>query len=267
MGWATSAGGNAADCAFTLGEWDRVEAMTQEFDVLRAWTTPWDFTMPSALAMVWAYRGRLTETRELLARFDAQFPDVVDPQLQVTLFATRAHLAFAEGRPGRSHRGRPGTSTACSKDLGTGGEHLIGGLIAIERRDIGRLVEVIHGLDEPLPSSRMTSVEGDLLRGGRRVLEGDLDGLAALDAASVTFRAEGLRFPLALCLRARAMLAPDADGAAAAADEARAVIGELGAVTLLRGLPGSSVTVGEHRVMVDGSMTTTVGRTSNERPI
>ncbi len=45
-GWATNAGGNAADCAVMLGEWDRIEAMADEFDALGAWTTPWDFVDP-----------------------------------------------------------------------------------------------------------------------------------------------------------------------------------------------------------------------------
>ena len=47
----------------------------------------------------------------------------------------------------------------------------------------------------------------------------------------------GIRFTLALCLRARYMVAPDAPGASAAADEARSILTDLGAVTLLRGLP------------------------------
>ena len=263
MGWATSAGGNAADCAFMIGEWDQVEAMTQEVDALRAWTTPWDFTMPSSLATVWAYRGRLTETRELLARFDAQFPDVVDPQLQVTVLMARAHLTFAEGHL-EDAIGQTRQIDRLLEGLGTGGEHWLGGMIALERRDIGRLKEVIQGL-EARAVSRMTSVEGDLLRGGLRVLEGDLDGLAALDAAIVKFRIEGLGFPLALCLRARAMLEPDADGAAAAAAEARAVIGELGAVTLLRGLPGGAAAAGPPPDEIAGPLSTTVGRTANER--
>ncbi len=36
-GWAISAGGNACDAALSLGEWDKVEAIAAELDVLGEW--------------------------------------------------------------------------------------------------------------------------------------------------------------------------------------------------------------------------------------
>ena len=72
------------------------------------------------------------------------------------------------------------------------------------------------------------------------MLGGDESALAELDRASDVLRAEGVRFDLALLLRSRAMLAPDDPGAQAAAEEARGILTDLGAVTLLRGLPDTA---------------------------
>ena len=58
-----------------------------------------------------------------------------------------------------------------------------------------------------------------------------------MDAAAGALLEEGLRFVAAQVLRARAMLAPDDTGADGAAAEARQILIDLGAVTMLRGLP------------------------------
>jgi hypothetical protein len=262
-GWASSAGGNAADCAVLLGEWDRIEDMADEFDALGPWTTPWDFVIPSSLAVVRAYRGRVTEARELMARFDAQFPDVADPQAQLTISFVRAHAAFAEGD--LDEAGRQAREVERQQlSLGTSGEHLLAGVIAMETRDAVRLAGIIHGLDARKQIGRVTSVERDALRAGLRVIEGDIGALAGLDVANARFRADGLRFPLAIGLRARALLSPTAVSAAEASDEARAVIDELGAVTLLRGLPGDEPAAVPVQGQLAGRMSTSPSGATSE---
>ncbi len=101
-----------------------------------------------------------------------------------------------------------------------------------------RGVEVAErGLDP----GRLVRVVREWLVAARFALDGDRTGLEAMDRGADVFRGEGARFDLAVLARARALLAPDDPGSAAAAAEARSILTELGAVTLLRGLPPDPV--------------------------
>ena len=64
-----------------------------------------------------------------------------------------------------------------------------------------------------------------------------------MDRGAEVFRAVGARFDLAVLTRARVLLAPDDPGSAAVAAEARSILTDLGAVTLLRGLPSDPMAV------------------------
>ena len=189
------------------------------------------------MSEVRGYRGRTAEAQELLGRFDAQFPDIVDPQIRLTVLNVRIHLAFARGDLDDALRLNR-EADRLVLELGVGQEHLVAGAIAIERRDVGALAEIVRVVEISAQRGRLSQSEAGVLKGALQVLGGDLDGLSRMDAATQVFRGEGLRFWVAVSMRARAMLAPDADGAAAAADEARRILTDLGAVTLLRGLPG-----------------------------
>ena len=235
-GWAISAAGNASGSAVLLGEWDRVEAMAAELDILGNWDTPWDFSVPAVVCIVRGYRGRYAEAHELLDRFVGQFPDVTDPQVVQTVLEARANLAFAEGDLAEAVR-LSRAFDAISLELGTPIDTLSAVAIAIELRDPVRLEEIGTTMARGNAGGRITRLAGGVQAAALRVLRGDADGLTSLDDACTIFRTGGLRFCLALTLRARAMLAPDADGAPAAAAEARAILLELGAVSLLRGLP------------------------------
>jgi class 3 adenylate cyclase/tetratricopeptide (TPR) repeat protein len=238
-GWAIAAGGNACSVAFGMGEWDRVEAMAAELEVLNVlgdWANAWDFAMAAEVCRVRGFRGRISEARELLDRFDRRFPDVVDPQVRLALLLTRSHLAFAEGdleavtRPSRE-------ADRLVLALGSEGDRLVEAVATIEMGDVVRLAEIITALEVSRVGGRVGRAGHEALAGALRVLRGDVAGLSIVDEASRVFRTHGMRFSLALVLRARAMLAPSAEGAAAAAEEARAILTQLGAVTLLRGLP------------------------------
>jgi len=193
--------------------------------------------------MVRALRGRPAEAHELLDRFDRLFPEVIDPQVLQTLLETRGYVAFAEGDL-EAAAALMRRLDRMSIDLGTPVDLLARIMVAIERRDAERLAEIGSDLGPGIQNGRIARVATAVRDAALRVLRGDVDALATLDEACSTYRAEGLRFSLALTLRARAMLVPDADGAMDAATEARAVIDDLGAVALLRGLPEGSARTG-----------------------
>ncbi len=238
-GWAISAGGNASDAAFNLGEWDRVEAMAAELDVFE-WVNAWDFAVAAIVCQVRAYRGRGAEAQEMLDRFDAQFPDVMDPQVLVTAMNVRVHLAYARGDLDEVQRLNREVGQMVL-ELGVGQEQLVAGAVATERRDTTALAEILDVVRRAGQRGRLSRVEGDVLEGALQVIDGDLDGLARMDAGVTVYRAEGIRFWAGVTSRSRALLAPEADGAMAAADEARQILSDLGATTLLRGLPAPSL--------------------------
>jgi class 3 adenylate cyclase/tetratricopeptide (TPR) repeat protein len=235
-GWAMSAAGNAADSAVALGEWDRVEEIASRLDVLGGWTSPWDFSVPVVVCTVRGYRGRGAEARALLDRYELQFGDRPDPQMTASTVALRAHLAFADGDLEEAiRRGRELDALVLGSVVPSDSQ--VSGAVAMEARDRVRLAEVIAFLGLGSEGGRLSRVLRDALIGAGRFFDGDLEGLLEMDRAADIFRIEGLRYDLAWLRRARAMLAPDDQGAPAAAAEARAILSDLGALTLLRGLP------------------------------
>ncbi len=235
-GWAQSAAGNACAAALELGRWDLIEQIGIRLDVFGEWTSPWDFGVAGTIGLVRAYRGRIADAREQLARFDAQFGEVVDPQVRAARYGGLTHLAFAQGDLVEA--------TRCARRLedliaqaDVSGDALVSTVVALETRDAERVGQVIESLGRGIEGGRLSRVIRDSLVGARRVLGGDTGGLVEMDRAADAFRAEDVRFDVALLSRARFLLAPDDPGAAAAAAEARAILTDLGAVALLRGLP------------------------------
>jgi class 3 adenylate cyclase len=236
FGWSLTAAGNAASCARIMGDWDRIERMAAELDVLGEWVSPWEFAVPSEVCVVRAFRGRSAEARELIDRFVGRFADVSDPQVRITTHDVRGAIALAEGDLVTAiEHGR--AEDRLSAELGVAGGSLEGLAAAAEGRDRERLGEVVTAQGRAGNAGRLGAAMGEAARGALAVLEGDGTGLARIDAAADVFRSRGVRWYLALTLRARALLAQDDQGATAAAAEARTILGELGAVTLLRGLP------------------------------
>ncbi len=239
QGWALSAAGNVSGAAFDIGQWDRIEELAARLDVLGEWVSPWDFMVPSVLAMVWASRGRFSEAAELMAQFEVQYGAVTDPQVLSSVYSTLAHIAYAAGDLPEATRSVRRLD-ALLAEAGVSGDPVISALVAAEDGDRALLSETVESLGRGLENGRLPRVLRDWLAAVGRVREGDVGALRELDAAADVYRAEGVRFVLAGLLRARAILAPDDPGARAAASEARAILTELGAVTLLRGLPPTS---------------------------
>ena len=241
VGWSRSAAGNACSCARPLGEWDRIEEIGTELDVLGDWQSPWDIEVPAEICIIRGYRGRVAEARDLIDRFERQFDDIADPQIHLSLLKVREHLALAEGDLGESIRVGREADELVDK-LGVEGLSSESLACAVEARDAERVGEVVAGLIRNGRAGRISLAVQQAASGAQRVLGGDRSAFVDLDRASDVLRADGVRFDLALLLRSRALLAPDDPGAQAAAEESRAILTELGAVTLLRGMPASADT-------------------------
>ncbi|MEO8228162.1 MAG: adenylate/guanylate cyclase domain-containing protein [Chloroflexota bacterium] len=244
IGWSNSAAGNVASCARPLGEWDRIESIGSELDSLGDWLSPWDFAVPAEICIIRAYRGRAAEARDLIERFERQFGDMSDPQIQVTLILLRESMALAEGDLAESIRASREAQRLLDQ-LGT--EDLFSEALAaaVEALDAERVGEVADAIRRGGAAGRVSGAVLTAASGALRVLDGDRSALEELDRAADVLRQEGVRFALALIRRARVMLAPEDAGADAAAAEARAILTDLGAVTMLRGLPAPSVVMRE----------------------
>ncbi len=143
----------------------------------------------------------------------------------------------------------------------------------MEMRDADRLAQLIRGLDARKQMGRVTSIERDALRAGLRVVEGDPGGLAAFDAAIASDPSAGSALPA----RHRAFghvrcLSPTAARGGRGRRRGADVINELGAVTLLRGLPADAPAAGDAPAAVPaqgelaGRRSTTVSGATSERP-
>ena len=104
------------------------------------------------------------------------------------------------------------------------------------------MAEIVETFRGGIQAGRMSRAVEAAAEGTLRVLDGDRSGLAEIDRGCDVLRSAGVRFDLALLRRVRALLAPDDLGASDAAREATTILTELGAVTLLRGLPADAAT-------------------------
>jgi hypothetical protein len=188
------------------------------------------------ICVIRAYRGRVAEARDLVERFERQFGEMSDPQLKLTVLGTRESLAVAEGDLSESIRIRREVERLLDQ-LGVEGLFTEALAAGVEARDADRVGEVALAIRRGGTAGRVSLAIHTAASGALRALDGDWSALTDLDRAADLLRLEGVRFDLALLRRARAMLAPDDAGAEAATAEAREILTDLGAVTLLRGLP------------------------------
>ena len=239
IGWSNSAAGNACSCARPLGEWDRIEAIGHELDALGDWASPWDFSVPAEIVSVRAFRGQIAEARDLIERFERQFGTLEDLQVELTVLEAKMMVALAEGDLGEAIRISRSIERVVDQ-LGVEENFSEALAAASEARDTARVGEIAAALVRRGTAGRLRLAIKGAADAVSAILGGDQSALLDLDRAADVFRAEGVRFDLALLRRARALLAPDDPGAAAAAAEARAILEDLGARTLLRGLPAGS---------------------------
>ncbi len=252
-GWAFSLVGNASSSALQLGKWDWI-ATTVAALGLDDRTAPWEQSPLQALSLVEAYRGHTEIVDRILAHVAAAMVDVDDFQLVNSQHQMVAEVAFARGdlelAASEAEAARASTLTA-----GQPVEPL-GGFVALERRDreeLGRYAGSQQG-------GRAQAWILEAFAAGADVLDGEPAGLERIDVVAAALLGEGLRFTAAQLLRARAMLSPTDPGAPDAAVRARAILNDLGAVTMFRGLPeladASNPTVGDAQRAAEPSLPT-----------
>jgi hypothetical protein len=108
-------------------------------------------------------------------------------------------------------------------------------------RDAAGMREALGERD--ISAGRATELRFAVVRAGQAALEGRADARAGYLAAEAGLRDLGIRFELGLATLEHAVFLAGEASAGAAADEARAIFGELGATTMLARLP-SAVSLG-----------------------
>ena len=228
--WAITAAGNAASSAIQLGEWDWIAATVAALG-LEDRMAAWEQGPLQALAVVEAYRGHSDVLERILDQVASAMVDVDDYQLVSSQHQMVAEVAFARGdlelAAVEAEAARLSTLRA-----GQPVEPL-GGLVALECRDR----EALARYSGSQQGGRAQEWILAAFAAGGDVLDGDRSGLERIDALAAALLGEGLRFTVAQLLRARVMLAPGDPGAPDAAARAREIVNDLGALTMLRGLP------------------------------
>jgi class 3 adenylate cyclase/tetratricopeptide (TPR) repeat protein len=227
--WALTLGGNAFSGAIGLGQWDWVVDAVSRFGFDDR-PEPWAQMPATAYAFVLAYRGEARRAQEVANRIAEAIGDADDPQLRTAVFSLRQELAFARGDLEAAAAAYE-QGIAIVANLGWD-DTLAIAPVMLERRDLAGARAAAKGAR----GGYLRDIALDAVAACADVLAGDLTRLPDVDAGIEILESGGLRFFAAEFSRARAMLAPDAPGARAAAARAVAIFRELGAVTMLRGL-------------------------------
>ncbi len=238
--WALSLAGNAAESAFDLGEWAWVESTAQALDPE---STP---SLFGGAPFVWAaiaqaHQGRPDEARATMDRALAALP-ADDRQVRATRLTGRIQLGLALREPDAV-----GTAIAELKAFGPVvflhdyDRALMEGARAAAW--LRRPADMREPFDDRSRSTGFADRRDAEARARHLGALLDLvagadpaDATARMDAAARVLRDGGVRFQLALARLERAVFAPDVPGAADAAQEARAILEELGAGRLLERL-------------------------------
>jgi class 3 adenylate cyclase len=238
--WALSLAGNAAENAFDLGEWDWIETVARTHDPVAP------DTLFGGVPLVWAAfvaacRGRVEEARSRMDRALAAL-ESDDPQVRASRLTARLGLGTATGDFDGAAGAIAEFATFGSSVIGGDFERAVieGARVAAWRRRPAEIRQIFDRIARSAPwtvgdvsQARFSHIGAllDLVDGADPV-----DAVARMDAAARVFRDGGVRFQLALVRLERAIFAPDVSGAADAAEEARSILEDLGAVTLLERL-------------------------------
>jgi len=238
-GWSGALAGNWAEGAFEVGEWDAILALADELDAEGLLPADESANIFVSVYLVRAYRGGADEAAAALQRVFGPLLD--DFQVARGYHDTFAHLRFIAGDYESMRRH--------ALEIVAGGamyayDALPGARASLWLRDPAGLRDALG--DRVL--GRATASEGRAtdhrlatLRAGLAALEGRVDeARAGYLGAEAGLRDLGVRFELGLACLEHATFLPDDPTAAAAAEEARAIFTDLGAVTLLARLPDAA---------------------------
>jgi class 3 adenylate cyclase len=239
--WSLSLAGNAAECAFDLGEWSWIEAVVGTIDPEESVQALFGGAALAFGSHVEAFRGRQREAETLLQQALAASGDTEDPQVLAVRLQARLQSALATGDLAQG-------GTAIAEFLALDPRQLADqdrALMTAARLSVlrGRPGEVRDRIDGLATASRLAVATTDAARIAHALALLDLvaggdpaRSVERMDAAAGVFRAYGVRFQLAYARLDRAVFAPSLPGAEEAAAEARSILEELGAVTLLERL-------------------------------
>ncbi len=229
-GWAGALAGNWAEGAFEVGEWDAILDLVQELDAEGLLPTDESANIFSSVFLIRAYRGATDEASAAIER--VLRPLIDDYQVGRSYHEMHAHVAFAAGDHAAMRQHARGVLDR---------EMYPADVIPMARASLWLRdgPGMAAALGEPGPRHRgVTDLRLDVLRAGLAALEGRTDeARAGYLAAEAGLRDLGIRFELGLATLEHASFLPDDPSAAAAAEEARAILAELGAATLQAKVP------------------------------
>jgi class 3 adenylate cyclase/tetratricopeptide (TPR) repeat protein len=230
-GWAGALAGNWADVAFEMGGWDGILALAAELDGEGLLPVDESANIFTGVYLVRAYRGGIGEATAALDR--VMGAGMNDVQLVRGYHDAFAHLRFAAG----DHEGmRQHAAELLGAPAMFPYDTIPAARASLWLRDAAGIRDA---LGEPGASvGRATDLRFDAIRAGLAALEGRTDDArSAYLAAEAGLRELGIRFELSLALLEHAVFLAGDASTGAAADEARAILEELGATTLLARLP------------------------------
>jgi len=233
-GWAGALAGNWAEGAFEVGEWDAVLGLAADLDAEGLLPVDESANIFGGVYLVRAYRGAVDEAAEALERIFVPLMD--DFQIGRSYYELRAHLCFMAG----DDRGmqRHAAELVANREMYPY-DVIPAARASLWLSDAAGMRDVLGERD--VSAGRATDLRFVAIRAGLAALEGRTDDArAAYLAAEAGLRDLGIRFELGLAALEHAIFLAGDPSAGPAAEEARAIFEELGAITLLARLPAAA---------------------------
>jgi hypothetical protein len=238
-----------------LGEWDQADRTIAEFDG-HDLATPVRVPLGHVKAMLHACRGQIEAAEAVLEELAPVYPLVDDPRVEGWRLSTRAFVRWMAGRLDEAYD----DGIACAQLARDGAEvgAEFAGHVAVALGDPARARQALELLRSRPVHGHVSATAAVQLEAGIHALEGDrAAAVAGYRSAIAFYRSRELRLSMALALCDYAILArPDEPEAEAAAEEARAILTDLGSPPLLErletGLAAAAETgIVRRRVAVD----------------
>ncbi len=224
--------GNLNDAAFLTGEWDLALELAGRFE--RDDETPTTrLNRVFARCMIAAARGDIETVRPVLAEFQRAFQGSTNAQDKAGLEMSTAYIELMVGDFAGARRHALAAYEAMPVAF-LWWTMILAGEAALALGDVDGVRSVLGIMaGRQVHGPRIDAVR-DVLRAGIDAIEGRTDeARAGFDAAIGSFRDLRLPIDLAFALMHRAVLTYGLEGASDAADEARSVLGALGATATL----------------------------------
>jgi len=230
-GWAVMLLGNLFDVLRATADFDGALGALDSLD-LEGLPTRQQLSLELVRWSVLRYREDPSEARREIERLTTLTGDSTDPQSRYYALVFRAEAAGLDG----DHEAAYALSRQAQavNPMGSGEWLFPAGEAAMWLRDRERISGVLADLEERLPLGRMNAAWRIELESARSALDGDRDGaLTGFEEARRCWEELSLKLHLARNRMHTALLCAGAPEAAVAAEEARRLIEQIGAPTLL----------------------------------